>query len=242
MKREDAIVHYRVSSSKLYLSYIIDSIKKTASLEHSVYLYLFLTTLSILHPLDKILLLIYTIVYATILRKYSIATGLTTIIYYTLYFLGYHIYSILFIVLYTLILSILSKKKILALAIMFVGLVTYFALTDNVLTVNDYGDALRKWIDNGIFWWIPLHLVIASIVFENTLIRIPFVRDSRLSKYFIETPGAIPVVHFIVFLITASIYLALGTEALANRLTELAYYSLVIGVSLEIYSVLKETH
>ncbi len=234
-------MHYRVFSSKLYLSYIIDSIKKTASLEYSVYLYLFLTTLSIMHPLDKILLVVYTIVYAITLRKYSIVTVFTTIVYYVLYFLGYPIYSILSITLYTLVLSIFSKKKILALAIVFTGLVVYFALIDNVLTLSGYGDALRKWINDDVFWWIPIHLIIASIVFENTIVRIPFIRDSRVSKYFIETPGAIPVIHFIVFLITAAIYLALEAEALANRLAELAYYSLVIGVSLEIYSVLKET-
>lgn len=49
--------------------------------------------------------------------------------------------------------------------------------------------------------------------------------------------GAPFVVAFIILLTVAAGYLAVGEEALANKLAEYAYYSLVVGVALQLASL-----
>ncbi len=58
--------------------------------------------------------------------------------------------------------------------------------------------------------------------------------------YLTENWGAPFIVAFMILLITAAIYLAYGNEAKANKLAEYAYYNLVIGVLLQLVSLIKE--
>jgi len=62
----------------------------------------------------------------------------------------------------------------------------------------------------------------------------------RVAKYFSENPGALPVAAFIVSLLAAAAWLAMGLEGNANKAAELAYYFLVAGVALQLYEVLRE--
>jgi len=57
--------------------------------------------------------------------------------------------------------------------------------------------------------------------------------------YLLENWGAPFIVSFMILLITAAVYLAIGNELLANLLAEYAYYALVIGVILQIVVYIK---
>ena len=59
------------------------------------------------------------------------------------------------------------------------------------------------------------------------------------AQYFKENPGAIPIILFMASLIGAAILLACGNERAANRIAELAYYYLVIGVVLQLVTTVK---
>lgn len=62
---------------------------------------------------------------------------------------------------------------------------------------------------------------------------------ARLRGYLRENWGSPFVAVFMVLLLTAAGYLAMGLERTANLLAEYAYYSLVIGVILQFTCYLK---
>ncbi len=101
-------------------------------------------------------------------------------------------------------------------------------------------------------WWsgsagqsslVPAHFVLAftslSVAYTSGL-RVRGGRLGILANYLRENPGAVPVIAFMVLLIMAAGWLALGLEGTANKAAELAYYFLVAGVALQLYATLKE--
>jgi len=58
-------------------------------------------------------------------------------------------------------------------------------------------------------------------------------------NYFKENWGAPFIIIFMTLLIIAAVALTIGLEDIANQLAEYAYYSLVIGVILQIASYIK---
>ena len=52
--------------------------------------------------------------------------------------------------------------------------------------------------------------------------------------------GVVFIVAFMVMLTSAAIALALGSEVLANKLAEVAYYFLVIGVVAQLVNLVRE--
>jgi len=62
----------------------------------------------------------------------------------------------------------------------------------------------------------------------------------KLKSYIKENPGAPFIIGFIILLVAAAIALAVNMEGTANTLAEYAYYSLVIGVLLQIAVLIKE--
>ncbi|MCS7385828.1 MAG: hypothetical protein NDF55_03670 [archaeon GB-1867-005] len=58
--------------------------------------------------------------------------------------------------------------------------------------------------------------------------------------YFLENWGAPFIITFMILLITAAAYLALGNELTANKLAEYAYYNLVAGVLLQLAYFIRE--
>ena len=70
-------------------------------------------------------------------------------------------------------------------------------------------------------------------------IRIKKLLFKRVINYFKENLGAPFIIGFMTLLTSAAIYLSLGDEAFAEKLAEYAYYSLVIGVILQLISLKK---
>lgn len=98
-------------------------------------------------------------------------------------------------------------------------------------SIVEFADFLKIWCLRGSPWYIALYLVIM-------LTAVGYVLGlASKSKHISENPGVTPVVMFMVMLVLAAVLLALGNERGANRLAELAYYFLVIGVALQLYSV-----
>ena len=61
----------------------------------------------------------------------------------------------------------------------------------------------------------------------------------RIKDYLRENWGAPFIIAFMILLTTAAVYLALGDEANANNIAVYAYYSLVIGVFLQLICFIK---
>ena len=59
----------------------------------------------------------------------------------------------------------------------------------------------------------------------------------RLKSYLKENWGAPFIIGFMILLILAAAYLSVGNEAFADELAVYAYYSLVIGVILQLISL-----
>ena len=56
----------------------------------------------------------------------------------------------------------------------------------------------------------------------------------------VSNQGVVFIVAFMVMLTSAAIALALGGEVLANKLAEVAYYFLVIGVVAQLVNLVRE--
>jgi len=61
----------------------------------------------------------------------------------------------------------------------------------------------------------------------------------RIENYLKENWGAPFIIVFMILLIIAAGYLAIGNEGFANDIAVYAYYSLVIGVVLQLASYIK---
>jgi len=70
-------------------------------------------------------------------------------------------------------------------------------------------------------------------------IRIKKKTVNSLKKYLEENWGSPFIVIFMILLTTAAYYLAIGNEGFANELAVYAYYSLVIGVFLQLICFIK---
>ena len=57
---------------------------------------------------------------------------------------------------------------------------------------------------------------------------------------YLERAGVTLIVAFMILLVSAAIFLALGDELTANKLAEIAYYMLVGGVVIQLIVVVKE--
>jgi len=114
-------------------------------------------------------------------------------------------------------------------------------LHSGITSFTTYVLALQEWVisktpTNEL---TSLYLVVLInfllIWFVNTLWRI-----KGIGKFLAENVGALPAILFMALLIGAAALLALGDEVGANKLAELAYYSLVISVAIQIALVVSE--
>jgi len=78
-------------------------------------------------------------------------------------------------------------------------------------------------------------ITILTFIREMLRIKIP----ERLRNYLKENWGAPFVIAFMILLIVAAVYLSLGIETTANDIATYAYYSLVIGVFLQLISYIR---
>ena len=99
------------------------------------------------------------------------------------------------------------------------------------------------WVEGRGTSLLPLYVILLANALVIALVKFisrPLcTKGSLSSKSPIFTPQAIPTLLFITLLISAATLLAMGKEAKANKLAELAYYSLVMAVCLAIYDVVK---
>ncbi len=110
--------------------------------------------------------------------------------------------------------------------------------------VINFADTLRRWWEGSKYPLAPVYLTLAfscsSVAYSLALSEGgnngPF---SKIRNYLKDNLGVMPVLAFMASLISAAVYLALGYEGSANKLAELAYYFLVIGVGLQIYEAVK---
>jgi len=63
---------------------------------------------------------------------------------------------------------------------------------------------------------------------------------TRRLRYFRENPGAVFIIGFQVLLVSAAVFLIVGDSVLANEVAVYSYYSLVIGVVLQVASVVRK--
>jgi len=70
--------------------------------------------------------------------------------------------------------------------------------------------------------------------------RITITIKRKHIDYLKRNLGAPFIIAFQILLVSAAIYLAVGAENIANQLAIYAYYSLVIGVFLQLASFIRE--
>ena len=94
---------------------------------------------------------------------------------------------------------------------------------------------------NHIRMWAQQSLETPSVIYLVTAVTVAVLEYSSLTCklgktcYFTENLGAAPIIIFMTLLLGAALTLSLGNEKTANKLAELAYYNLVIGVALQLY-------
>ncbi|MEB3755311.1 MAG: hypothetical protein GSR79_00395 [Desulfurococcales archaeon] len=111
--------------------------------------------------------------------------------------------------------------------------VVYFALGDVV--GRGYLGGLRESLGSGGSTGVlGFHLVLLVSVFVYGVSCLDWFAGSRVAGYFRENPHGFPALLFVLLIVVAAVYLGLGDEGVANVFAELAYYSLVLSVSLAV--------
>ena len=127
--------------------------------------------------------------------------------------------------------SILEKiiSIIISIILFYVGASTIYTAT------IEQGILFPLLLTFGIIMVITGIITISTFIREVLRIKIP----ERLRNYLKENWGAPFVIIFMILLIIAAVYLSLGIETTANDIATYAYYSLVIGVFLQLISYIR---
>ena len=115
------------------------------------------------------------------------------------------------------------------------GIITFYHGVRSVYGIL-YG--LRRWYSSGeitlaLLYTLTSFTSLYYVILMNTHI-------TPVRKYVRENPGGPLIILFMLFLVTAAMELAKGSENIANRCAEVAYYYLVAGVILQLLSAIKE--
>ncbi|MCD6095567.1 MAG: hypothetical protein J7J99_03270 [Thermoprotei archaeon] len=115
------------------------------------------------------------------------------------------------------------------------GIITFYHGVRSVYGIL-YG--LRRWYSSGeitlaLLYTLTSFTSLYYVILMNTHI-------TPIRKYVRENPGGPLIILFMLFLVTAAMELAKGSENIANRCAEVAYYYLVAGVILQLLSAIKE--
>lgn len=127
--------------------------------------------------------------------------------------------------------SILKKiaSIIISIILFYVGASTIYTAT------IEHGILFPLLLTFGVIMVITGIITILTFIREMLRIKIP----ERLRNYLKENWGAPFVIAFMILLIVAAVYLSLGIETTANDIATYAYYSLVIGVFLQLISYIR---
>ena len=131
----------------------------------------------------------------------------------------------------------LRRVDLLAASILLSSFTVY--VVGSVNNVFSYVESLRSFFMGLGPWFIPLHIASASTALILISMETIF-KDTKIGRYLTQNTAAYPATQFIALLIAAATKLAMGDEATANRLAEIAYYSLALAVLLALVQVARE--
>ena len=82
---------------------------------------------------------------------------------------------------------------------------------------------------------LELYIIISDIVLIAAVLSFPKVRlhSKQISNFLIENPGSPFVFAFVALLLSAAVYFDYGFSNVANELSEMAYFMILIGVVLQ---------
>lgn len=192
------------------------------------YLLVLLVVITPLYPLGSVLALVYLLF---LLRRrdalYSVLLGASIV----LGLLGLGRASMIMLTVILLLDTVSSRRYLFFLGTVLSGIVTYYVL-DYTYGVQGYIDCIANYVSQGQYELIGIHIVVLLVVLVLTVFKHPWFQGSRIARYISENQQAFPAILFMALLVAAAAYLASGNEALANKLAELGYYSLVVAVAL----------
>ena len=222
------------------ISRIVAEFRRNSELNDGLLIYGLLLVLlfSPLWPLDLVLLLVLAL-YVFYKNGFTPLTHSVVIVYLLFSFTSYNYIGFIILSAYLSILMLCSKKYSL-LAGSFILYILLFMMLETSHYLLSYYSVLCMYLSGDTYELIGLHLVILSVLILYTAMYTPFLRTSRIGGYFVENPGAYPVIQFMILLIYAAVLLVFNNEALANKVAELAYYSLVLGVLFSLKQVVSE--
>ncbi len=189
--------------------------------------FLLLVLLTPFRELFLVLSIMYT-VYLALRREYVLAV--MVFVSFFIYLSGFPSVALLLFGGVLVFSGLLGRRFLFVLGVLSSLTVTYYALRE---VAGDYVTGLTEAVKtSGSTGILGFHLIIVLTVFAYVLAGLDWFKDSRIAGFIRENPHGFPAVLFLVFLVSAAVYLGLGDEGLANVYAELAYYSLVISVSL----------
>ncbi|RLG88894.1 MAG: hypothetical protein DRO18_00470 [Thermoprotei archaeon] len=196
----------------------------------------------ILTPLNPLGILTLTVTTITHIKRYHWLLIPLTLTYTTLIILNLHIQATLLILITVPILYIAAKRRPskLIIGLLIAGAFSTYMLTQGIINIIEYVEAVRTWITKGRPWYTAIYLTLVMVVATHIAVRTPISQDTKIAKYIKENPGAPPTIYFTVLLLAAATVLALGREKLANKFAEIAYYNLALGVTLQLIPVISE--
>ncbi len=192
------------------------------------YFLVFLVMITPLYPLVSVLTSAYLLF---LLRKRDVFHSVSLGASIGLGLAGLGSASMIILVINLLLDTVFSRRYLFFLGTILSSLVTYYVL-GYTTSVQGYISCLAKYISQGQYELMGIHIVLLYVVLVLTIFKHPWFHGSRIAHYFNENQQAFPAILFMALLVTAASYLAVGNEALANKLAELGYYSLVIAVML----------
>jgi len=233
--------HYPITLVEAFTTHkITTEFRRIIELNNGLLVYGMLLALvfSPLWPLD-IAILLTLFIYMLYRSRFTPLTQGVMIVYLLSSFTSYYYVGFIVLSIYLSILMVYSRKYWLL-----AGSLPLYILLSMVLRTQhylpEYYSLLRTYLSSSSYEFVGIHLVVLSALTLYTAMYTPYLRSSKIGGYFVENPGAYPIIQFILLLIYAAIQLAYGNEVLANKAAELAYYSLVIGVILSLKQVLSE--
>jgi len=224
---------------KMFIDSVRDDAKRIAGYADGLLIYILILTVFIapMHPLELLPLIAVTIYISFRAERIPLLYAIV-ILYIVLSFVSLRI-GVIVLTAFVLLLSIYIRRFWLALGSLMLSAISYYILGYST-DIYSYVDALAIYISGRGYDAMGAHVALLSILIVYIAMYTPFFRDTRIGKYIVSNPGSYPVIQFMVLLIYAAILLALGNESLANRYTEIAYYSLVVGVALLLKQVVSE--
>ncbi len=113
------------------------------------------------------------------------------------------------------------------------GLATYISAMNGVLYVHAFADYLSEWVRGSGSSLAPLYVVYVVVSEVSDVSKQLSFRACR----YLSDPSVAAALLFTILLIAAAALLGMGSDALANKFAEMAYFSLVAAVLVQLYQI-----